>query len=81
MILVFTDDATSEHISSVERFLSLDGMSLTEVGGCHSCHRSGRRFRVCGARNPDQEPVLSRQLTSMDGVDRVEARPVGIGAW
>ena len=81
MILVFTEDATSEHVQAVERFLGPAGMFLTEVRCVNGCGCAGRRFTVRGAGNPEQEPVLSKQLREYPGVEHVEDRPFGPGAW
>ena len=81
MILIFYEDATSHHVAAVRRFLGTEsGMTIKQEGKPNGLSAGGKRYMVCGAGNPDQEPVLKQQLLAMAGVHRVEPRPVGSGA-
>lgn len=76
MIVHFHDSATSQQVQSFLGWINSDpGLTATLAHGSVP-----PRVAVYGVTAED-EPVLKRQILETAGVQRVEPRPIGSGAW
>ena len=79
MKVVLKPDAACDHVVQELRLL-LGGESMMSVSDPYRSETSGNLcLTIYCAKSPEEEPVLTRHVMSISGVQRVEKRTLGAG--